>query len=240
MRGRYMPAAVILLAFVPGALGDPGIDLEKLTLQEAISLALERSPEIRQAKLTVAIAQLDLRQTELRYLLIPDITLHGFKPRSPEEGRFGVALSLDLKGLLRNAYRHRQSKLRLFNAQIYLENVKNRVIESVTRSYFDLIIARRRVELLRDQLQNSLKLQELLRIRFEAGQVEIKQLLDAMENTANLRLELLRAEADLRLKELHLKQLIGLRDEEKGAGEDEEKKLSSLSHSLTPHSSSGR
>ena len=217
----------------------PPIDLETLTLDQAISYALKHSPEIKQAQLTVAIAQLDLKQTELKYWLIPDLTLHTYRPGASDlEPRFGVTVNFDLKKLLTNTYRYKQNQLKLFDAQIYLTNVKNKVIASVTQNYFDMIIAKKKVEILQDQLQNNVKLQELLRIKFESGQIQIKQLLDVIENTANLRLELLKAQADLKLKELHLKQVIGLENELEEGVRAEEKggKLSSLSHSLTPHS----
>jgi len=187
------------------------LDMQRLTLENAITYALEHSPKIKQAKITVALAELDLKQTRFWNWFVPSLSLHqGYAP-ALAESRLGVGISFDLNRILGGGYGQRkQARLKLFDAEIYLANIKQAVIASVTKSYYDFVIAKKNIEFLEEQLENSVKLQEILKLKFEGGSTTINQLLSVNEAMAKNRLELLRGKADVKLAELKLKQEIGL------------------------------
>lgn len=189
----------------------PVLDFERLTLEGAITYALKHSPKIKQAQITVALAGIDLKQTRFWNWFVPSLTLHqGYNP-ALAESRLGVGVSLDLNKILGGGYREgKRASLKLFDAEIYLTNTNQAVIVSVTKSYFDYVISKRNVEITEEQLQNSVKLQEILKLKFESASATINQLLSVNDAISKIKLEILRAKAEVKLTELKLKQEIGL------------------------------
>jgi outer membrane protein TolC len=184
--------------------------LETLTLDEALTYALEHSPKIKEAQINVALAEIDLKRTRWWNWFAPSLTLHqGYNP-ALAESRMGVGISFDLNKILGGGYREgKQSRLKFFDAEIYLTKIKQDVIASVTKSYYDFVIAKKNIEILEDQLENSVKLQEILKLKFESGQAQISQLLNLAESIANTKLALLKAQAEAKLTELVLRQAMG-------------------------------
>jgi outer membrane protein TolC len=206
------------LAQVPQAQKEPqALDFETLTLDQATSFALTHAPAMQEAQLTVALAELDLKQTSFWNQLVPDLTLHqGYNPVIGES-RVGFGLSLDLNKILSQRHNSKQAKLQYFNAEIYLTTVQNKVVLSVTKSYYDFIAAKAQVEILEDQLQTQLKLQEIQKIQFESGQAPLNQVLNALHTIATTKLALLKAQAEVKLQELQLKQTIGFDNTKKNS-----------------------
>jgi outer membrane protein TolC len=62
---------------------------------------------------------------------------------------------------------------------------------------------------LEEQLQNTIKLKEILKLKFESGQAQISQLLNIAESIAATRLAVLKAQSEVKLTQLRLKQEIG-------------------------------
>ena len=191
----------------------PELDFETLTLDQALSFALEHSPKIKEARITVALAELDLKQTKWWNWFVPSLTLHqGYNP-ALAESRMGIGLSFDINKILGGGYSEsKQARLKLFDSKIYLTNIKQTVIASVTKSYYDYLIAQKNIQLLEEQLQNTVKLKEILKLKFESGQAQITQLLSISDAIAQNKLDLLKAQAELKLTELRLKQEIGYTD----------------------------
>ena len=186
------------------------LDIQMITLEDAVNYALKHSPQIRQAQITVALAELDLKKTRFWNWFVPNLTLHqGYDP-ALAQSRLGLGISFDINKILGGGRREgKQARLKLFDSEIYLKNVKQAVIASVTKSYYDAVIAKKNVEILEEQLENSLKLQHILKIKFESASATINQLLSVNETISRNRLELLKAKAEVKLTELNLKQQIG-------------------------------
>jgi outer membrane protein TolC len=190
------------------------VDLEHLTLDDAITSALEHSPQIKAAEITVALAEIDLKQTQWFNWFVPSLSLHqGYNPALAESA-MGLGVNFDLNQILGGGLRQsKKATLKLFDAEIYLTTVKQTVIAYVTKSYYDYVIAQENRQILRKQLENSVKLQELLKLKFESGQATINQLLSLSESIATTKVSILKAEAELKLTFLKLKQEIGYTDE---------------------------
>ncbi len=187
----------------------PTLNFETLTLDQAIAFALKHAPLIQEAELTVALAELDLKRTQLWKRLIPSLTLHhGYNP-IVGESRVGIGLSLDFNRIWEEDDKAKGAKLKWFNASVYRKTVQNRVILSVTQSYYDWVVAQKQVELLLDQLSTQLKLQELQKLQFESGQAQLNSVLNTLDATATTQLALIKAQASVQLQELKLKNDIG-------------------------------
>ena len=185
------------------------LDFDTLTLEGAIAFALKHSPAIAEAELTVALAELDLKRTQFWKRLLPSLTLHhGYNPLA-DENRVGIGLSFSLNQIFAEGERAKEAKLKWFNAEIYQKTVGNGVVLSVTGSYYDWVTAKKQVELLEDQLSASMKLSELQKLQFESGQEKLASLVSGMQQVATTQLALLRAQAEVELRELKLKNDIG-------------------------------
>ncbi len=88
------------------------LEIQTLTLDNAITYALEHSPKIKQAQITVALAELDLKQTKWWNWFVPSLTLHqGYDP-ALAESRLGVGISFDINKILGRGYREgKQARL---------------------------------------------------------------------------------------------------------------------------------
>jgi hypothetical protein len=107
------------------------LSFETLTLSQAVAFALQHAPQIQEAELTVALAELDLKRTQFWRRLVPNLTLHhGYNP-VVGESRVGIGLSLDLNQIWEEASRAKAAKLKWFNSEIYRKTVKNQVIADV-------------------------------------------------------------------------------------------------------------
>ncbi|MBI1924640.1 TolC family protein [Candidatus Poribacteria bacterium] len=187
----------------------PPLNFETLTLDQAIAFALKHAPLIQEASLTVALAELDLKRTQLWRRFIPSLTVHqGYNP-IVGESRLGIGLSLDFNRIWEEDDKAKGAKLKWLNTEMYRKTVQNRVILQVTQSYYDWVTAQKQVELLEDQLSTQLKLQALQKLQFESGQAQLTSVLNTLDATATTQLALLKAQASVKLQELTLQSDIG-------------------------------
>lgn len=184
--------------------------VEEMRLEEAIAFALEHSPKMKEAQATVRLATLDVADARLFNQVLPTFSFgKRFDTVSPNE-RFGLAVSLDLSKLFGAGRETERAKLKRFNAEVYAETVKSQVIEEVTRAYFAFQLARQTVAVNKTSLDGQAKLEDVIRIRFEAGKADINDLLGVQSAIAKGSLTLLQAEQDEQLAALHLATVIGL------------------------------
>ena len=187
----------------------PALNFETFTLDQAIAFALTHAPAIQEASLTVALAELDLKRTQLWRRFIPSLTVHqGYNP-IVGESRLGIGLSLDFNRIWEEDNQAKGAKLKWLNTEMYRKTVQNRVILLVTQSYYDWVTAQKQVELLLDQLSTQFKLQALQKLQFESGQVQLNSVLNTLDATATTQLALIKAQASVKLLELKLKSDIG-------------------------------
>lgn len=205
----WMPAAPLALAAPVAAAGE--INVADLTLEEAIALALARSPKLHEARARVALARLDVRASRWWNWLLPRVTTHqGFDFLTGQE-RASVALSLDLSKLLGEGPRAAErAQIELDSAERGLETVRTEVALEVTKSFFHLTSTKAAFQVREEAVAQALKLEALQAIKFAHGSVDLGPLLQAREALARARLELLRAEHEVRLAELGLRRAMGL------------------------------
>jgi outer membrane protein TolC len=210
--GILLGVALLTLAVVrPGLAAPPAVDLDTLTLDQALALAREHAPRLQDARAKVALAQLDVQATRWWQWLVPSVTAQpGYDFLAGQE-RAALALSLDLSKLLGAGAREAErARIHFAQAERALATVEAEVVAEVTKAYFSLAELRATVPVREAAIAQTLKLQALQAIRFEHGSTDLAPLLDAQAALARARLELLRTQQAVRLAELELVRAIGL------------------------------
>jgi outer membrane protein TolC len=202
---------MLIALAIPGLAAPPAVDVETLTLDQALALAREHAPKLQDARAKVALAQLDVQATRWWQWLIPSVTAQpGYDFLAGQE-RAAIALSLDLSKLLGAGARDAEkARLHLAGAERALATAEAEVVADVTKAYFALAELRATVPVREAAVAQALKLQALQAIRFEHGTTDLAPLLEAQAALARARLELLRTQQAARLAELELLKAIGL------------------------------
>jgi outer membrane protein TolC len=203
--------AALALLLTTSALAAPRVDPTTLTLEESLSLALDHSAKLQEAKAKVALARLDVKATHWGNWLIPKVSTHqGFDFLSGQERR-SIAFSLDLAKFLGEGQREAEkARIGLEQAERDLAEARGEVIADVTKAFFHLTVTKAAVQVREEAVAQALKLQALQQIKFEHGTGDLGPLLQAQEALARARLDLLRAQHEARLAELALLRAIGL------------------------------
>ena len=204
-------ALALILATSALAAAPPQVDPSALTLEESLSLALDHSPKLQEAKAKVALARLDVKATHWGNWLIPKVSTHqGFDFLSGQERR-SIAFSLDLAKFLGEGQREAEkARIHLEQAGRALAEARGEAITEVTKAFFHLTAAKAAFQVREEAVAQALKLQALQQIRFEHGTGDLAPLLQAQEALARARLDLLRAQHEAKLAELALLRAIGL------------------------------
>jgi outer membrane protein TolC len=203
--------AMVLAAATSALAAPPEVDPTALTLEESLSLALDHSPKLQEARARVALARLDVKAAQWWNWLIPKVTTHqGFDFLAGQE-RGSVALSLDLSKFLGEGAREAEkARIHLERAERALAEARGELIADVTKAFFHLTATKAAVQVREEAVAQALKLQALQQIKFEHGTGDLAPLLQAQEALARARLDLLRARHEARLAELALLRAIGL------------------------------
>jgi outer membrane protein TolC len=204
-------AALALILATSALAAPPQVDPSALTLEESLSLALDHSAKLQEAKAKVALARLDVKATHWGNWLIPKVSTHqGFDFLSGQERR-SIAFSLDLAKFLGEGQREAEkARIGLEQAERAVAEARGELIAEVTRAFFHLTATKAAVQVREEEVAQALKLQALQQIRFEHGTGDLAPLLQAQEALARARLDLLRAQHEARLAELALLRAIGL------------------------------
>lgn len=185
-------------------------NIEEMTLEQAIALALVHSPKMKEAQATLRLATIDVAEARLENQLWPTLSLGRRFDGVSDKDRLGLAVSLDLVKVFGAGRETERAKLKRFNAEVYTETVKAQVIEEVSRAFFSYQLARQTVGVHKTAHDGQVKLAEVVRIRFEAGKADIENLLAVGATMDKEKLAALQAEQEEQLALLHLSTVVGL------------------------------
>lgn len=206
----------MLLALLtdPGAVAHGAserVDPALLSLDAAISLALEHSPKLKEARLKVALARIEVRATTWWNWLVPSITAHQGYDLLARQDRAAVALSVDISKFLgKGAREAERANLELAQAEQVLEVARGEVVVEVTRAVFHRDATADAVGVREAALAHALKLQAFHTIRFDQGAGDLVALLQAEAALSRAYLELQAARQEAHLAQLNLLRTIGL------------------------------
>jgi outer membrane protein TolC len=186
-------------------------DLGQLSLEAIVQLAVEHSPKLKEARVKVLLARLEVRATAWWTWLIPSVTAQQGYDLLAQQQRAAVALSLDLSKLLgKGAQEAERARLGLTQSEHALEAARNEVIAEVTKAVFHRDATREAVAVREKVLAHALKLHALHSIRFNHGSDDLPTLLHAEASLARAQLDLQAAQHEAHLAGLNLRRVVGL------------------------------
>jgi outer membrane protein TolC len=191
-------------------------NVRRLTLSEAVSLALQNNPEVRLAE--VAITRAEAERQEIRTLFRPQVFAgtglagtYGF-PLSIEGSApsiFQVSANQSLfNASLRNS--ERQAGQMREAATRSVEGKRDDIAATTVLTYLDLDRARRSLESVRASAQNYLAAEQIMEERARAGLDPPIESTRARLNTARSRAEQVGLESQVTLLESRLRHLAGI------------------------------
>jgi outer membrane protein TolC len=195
----------------PAAANSPFIDPADLPLDTLLELARQHAPKLKDARVKVALARLDVRGTEWWTWLVPSVTAHQGYDFLTGQDRAAVGLALDLSKFLGAGTRDAErARLGLEQAERALGVTEAEVVAEVVQAVYQLTAARATVQVREAAVTHAVKLELLERIKFEHGTGDLAPLLQAEGGLARARLELLQAKQAADLAALGLYRAVGL------------------------------
>jgi outer membrane protein len=215
-----------LLAFVGGPVQAEPL---KLTLDDAIKMALKQNPGVQMAGEKIAAAKgkyvesrsgalpkLDFTSTYTRLAPVPGVTL----PRAFGGGeiKMGYADNYDLKlslsqsifswGKVQNGYRSASAQLKA--TQQDSAKTRQETIASVTKAYYGVLVTQEFIRVSEEALARVQEQERVVRKRYEAGTVSKFDLLRTQVQVANTKPQVEKAHDGYEMTLLALKNVIGV------------------------------
>jgi cobalt-zinc-cadmium efflux system outer membrane protein len=195
---------VIVLAFSANASAQDG------TIEQLVATALERSPELRASRTTIAAAGGRLTQASLR----PNPMLSGSRMlMTGEQHQTLVELEWPLD-LFRRPGRVGVAQHAVEATTLAIEDRERMVAASVREQAGRLLAARRNVEIMTEALTAARRTRELLDSRVTEGEIPKLDANIAAVEAGRMEADLAIAQADADAAAIELKALVGLRPEE--------------------------
>jgi len=232
MFGQKKQLKVILGITITILMAAPALAVESLNLEKAVQIALENNKNIQSSKTNLESAKSRIIQARSGFL--PRLDFGGTytwweKSQTIEmpAGVFGpepVSMSLDFtsnyvaafslvqplftSGRIRQGYKI--AELGLKSAREDYRNQEQKVIFSVKKSFYDLLLAQSMVEVTQDALSLGQEHARITRIRYDAGEASQFDLLRAEVEVANLNPRLIKTKNGVNLAGLAFKNTLGI------------------------------
>ncbi|MFO7152958.1 MAG: TolC family protein [Bacillota bacterium] len=192
-----------LLAFSSGAVGTSAEEPLKLTLQEAVEIALKNNPSIGLSELAVEKAKLKKDQLRYREKKVEE---------QDEELRqlYGMSITKDFEYEYSMEMGKKAADMELKLAQLGVEAAKNSIRFGVEAAYYAALSARDKVEIARESLERAREMERIAQALYENGSATKKDLLDAQVKLSTAEAELKKAEVEMEKAYIDLKKLLKL------------------------------
>ncbi len=212
---RLICSLLVLFACAPALAQQPAAS-RRLTLSEAVSLALRNNPEVRLAE--VAVARAEAERQEIRSLFRPQVFVgtglaatYGF-PLSIEGSAPSIFQAASNQVLFNPSLRHseRQAGRMREAAGQSLEAKRDDIVAATVLAYLDLARARRSLDTVRGSVGNFLAAEQIVEERVRAGLDPPIETTRARLSTARSNAQQVGLESRIALLEARLRDLTGL------------------------------
>lgn len=184
------------------------VDLESMTIEEAVELAQGNSVEIRKTAISIRDNQTRLSEETLWSWLRPNLSLRGGFDIDTGEPRLGLGVGIDLKDVMgAGNKRIRTIKFSIDEERKNLKALKASVRIKVKAFYREYMVAREKVKTLEEALRND---ETLLKTAETTGSNIEKLLARSMVNQD--RVALITAGQELERAEMNLRELLGVKE----------------------------
>ena len=220
-RRTWFALAIVLMLsirFTDAEEPDVGVDFSRpLTLEQCIKLALEKSSDMRNARLNFAIQ--DLRVKNARAQFLPDVLLGGRYGIS-EMADFGFKranYALDVTGRYtlwdhgQRTATYSQAKETRNATENRNERIKQGLIFQITQAYYDVLKSQELVNVSKEILARSQENTAATKVHVQVGNLIPADIATSQVREANDELSLLSNENDLKIALATLPRLMGMK-----------------------------
>lgn len=205
--GGLVPWVSLLLLSVPVVAAAQGRAQSPPTLRQVVEAALQRNPDLLQARLRVDSAHGERRIARA----LPNPTLAGI-PGTPYQ--YSVGLPIDLTP--ERFYRTRAARQGEVTTELLRQDVLRQVVFSVRSGFYDLLLADASRQIALEQRDIFQQLLSADSVRLRAGDLPERDLVKSELEFARAEATLTRAEAGVRAARLALQALMGVSDPDTG------------------------
>jgi outer membrane protein len=219
IRFASLSLCLLIVSEVPEALGQG----QRITFDNAVSIALDRNVELRKAENDVGLARREVSREKADFF--PDLNLSsslsrnwglGFSPDFTRVTETTDFLSLRASGSVvlfngfENTASYKRSKLELESSGLAFDRARQTVVFNVIQSYLQVLLDKERVRIrtedIESQSQQLARIEEFVRV----GSRPVSDLYQQQATLANSELLLLESERSVQLSEVRLIQVLEL------------------------------
>lgn len=168
-------------------------------IDELIELALEKNPSVYSALSSIDIAKGELRSAKAYPNPELDFSLARGKSRedNSSEAEFGISVVQPIEWPLKRLYRRKAAEEEIKATEFEKEAVKAELIFTTKQLYYSILIAKKDVEIARENLDTTRTLFSIIERRVELGESRELDFIKSRIETLKFERELTRAEAIL-------------------------------------------
>jgi len=213
---RIYAVVVILCALFVSALPAAASETKELTLEQAVTLALEKNPELQTLRLEEESAKGRNEKAQLPFINNPTLEGNISKKDKPEEeggGKFtnyGFKLSQEFEFAGQRGARIKVSEKELLRVKLEIRDKERILISDVKDAFTRALSLKKKSGLARENVRLNEELLGYTKVKFEAGEVSGLDVNLSEVELSKAKKELLLAERQYREALLALQGLLGL------------------------------
>jgi cobalt-zinc-cadmium efflux system outer membrane protein len=215
----------------PQVIAEENRPQRKYKIDELVELAIEKNPSI-----SSAISSIDIAKGELRAAKAypnPEVDFFLARGQSREDDRtdaeFGIEVIQPIEWPLKRLYRRKAAEEEIKATEFEKEAVKLELVFTTKHLYYSILLAKKDVEIGKENLDNSKTLFSIIERKVELGESRELDFIKSRIETLKFERELIRAEANLAALKSILNRFLGNSLEKDFEIDDELKPPSTLS-----------
>lgn len=196
---------------------------KKWTLKECVDYALENNLSVKQNKLNLETAEVNVKDSKSNFLpnlgastggnlgfgsIIDPVTNNRLGSTSSFSGSAGANASVNIFNGFRNSYAYKQAQLGVEASKLDLEKIQNDISLNVIDAYLNILFAKENLNVAKTQFEISSKQINQAKEQVEAGTKPRAELLNIESTIANDEQSVIANENALNLALLRLSQLL--------------------------------
>lgn len=181
------------------------VDIDSLSVNEAITIALENSLTLREAEDEIKRIRNKIGEETVWNWLRPSVSLRGGWNTEENEPEVSVGGSVDLRDIM-GAGRKRIANLRLDLklAEAKVNKIRNSIVANIKRLYRDYQLAKEKVKLMEEMVAQSDELKGMLERGIKEGKARTETILVIAFTLNQNKMNLISARQDLTRAEMQL------------------------------------
>jgi len=195
---------------------------QKWTLQQCLDYAHEHNLQLKQSRLNIKQAEIELQNSKMAYLPNLNFSSSGswnqnlYTDAGAQNNIFNsnasVSSGMSLFEGYKNKYNYKKSALEMKSATHEYANFEGDMDIQVVMAYLNILLNKENLASLQAQLENSIRQKEKTQAMIDAGVLPKGDIADAEAQITNDNLQVIQAENTYKLARLNLAQLLEIED----------------------------